>query len=260
MYFGAKNISVSFGKEQVLKNISLEIKEGKTTAIIGVNGSGKSTLLRSLGRLNKFEGEVIYKDQSLRRLSPREIAKHLALLPQKTETPSDITVYDLIALGRFPHQIGLMQSRMSKADEDFLEQVMWDTETWELRHEKLENLSGGQRQRVFIAMILAQDTDIILLDEPTTYLDLVHQLEILTLLKSFAEKLGKTIVYVIHDLNHVARFADELLVLKEGRLVASGPVSEVFNEKMIQDCFGLRVRLGEDSFTGHRMILGIQNV
>nr|WP_225867024.1 ABC transporter ATP-binding protein [Lactococcus termiticola] len=243
----------------MLKNISLEIKEGKTTAIIGVNGSGKSTLLRSLGRLNKYEGEVLYQDQELGRLSQREIARHLALLPQKTETPTDITVYDLIALGRFPHQ-GLMQQRLSKEDEDFLEQIMWDTETWELRDEKLESLSGGQRQRVFISMILAQDTDLILLDEPTTYLDMVHQLEILTLLKSFAEKLGKTVVYVIHDLNHVARFADELLVLKEGQLVASGPVTEVFTEKLIQDCFGLRVRLGEDTFTGHRMILGIQNV
>ena len=243
----------------MLKKVSLEIEKGKTTAIIGVNGSGKSTLLRALGRLVKFEGEVFFEDENLRQFKAKDIAKKVALLPQNAVSPTDISVYDLVAMGRFPHQ-SFMQQGLTAADKEFLEQLMFDTEVWDLRDEKLEQLSGGQRQRVFITMILAQDSEILLLDEPTTYLDMVHQLEILNLLKRCASELKKTVVYVIHDLNHVARFADNLIVLKDGELACQGAVSELFSPEMIQDCFGLRVQIGEDVFSGKRMITGIQNV
>lgn len=243
----------------MLKKVSLEIEKGKTTAIIGVNGSGKSTLLRALGRLIKFEGEVFFEDENLRDFKPKALARKLALLPQNTLTPSDITVYDLVAMGRFPQQ-SFMQRGLTLADKEFLEQLMFDTEVWDLRNEKLDQLSGGQRQRVFITMILAQDSEIILLDEPTTYLDMVHQLEILSLLKRCATELKKTVVYVIHDLDHVARFADNMIVLKDGELACQGKVDEVFSPEMIQDCFGLRVEIGADVFSGKRMITGIQNV
>lgn len=136
---------------------------------------------------------------------------------------------------------------------------MKETEIWELRHQKVAQLSGGQRQRAFITMVLAQDSEIILLDEPTTYLDLLHQLDILKLLKTFAKKMNKTVVYVIHDLNHAARFADNLVIVKEGEIFASGPVEELFTEEIIHESFGLHVRLGRDLFCQTLMITGVKN-
>ncbi|WP_353934773.1 ABC transporter ATP-binding protein [uncultured Lactococcus sp.] len=258
MYFGAKNINVCYGKEQVLKNVTLSIEKGKTTAILGINGSGKSTLLKVLGRLIKGEGEVVFNDQPLTKLSHREIARVLALLPQSVTAPSDITVQELVSLGRFPHQ-KLMQQHLSKEDEAFVELLMRETNIWEVRDQKVATLSGGQRQRVFITMILAQDSEIILLDEPTTYLDLVHQLDILCLLKELATKHHKTVVYVIHDLNHAARFADNLILLKAGRVVAQGTVEALFTEQTLKECFGLDVTLGCDTFTKSLMITGVRD-
>lgn len=259
MYFGAKNLSVAYGKKVAVKNATFAIEKGKTTAIIGVNGSGKSTILKALGRLEKFDGKVIFKDQPLSNLTSIEIAKVIALLPQTAIAPSDITVYELVSLGRFPHQKAIQQ-RLSEVDKAVIERVMKETDVFDLRQEKVENLSGGQRQRVFITMVLAQDSEIILLDEPTTYLDLVHQLDILTLLKKFAVDLGKTVVYVIHDLDHAARFADDLILVKDGQVVAQGPVSDLFTAEMVKDCFGLDVTLGPDTFTGKLMITGVKDV
>ena len=210
---------MSYGKEQVLKNVTLSIEKGKTTAIIGVNGSGKSTILKALGRLIKSDGQVIFDNQPLSQHSNREIARILALLPQSITAPADITVYELVSLG----------------------------------------LSGGQKQRVFITMILAQDSEIILLDEPTTYLDLAHQLDILCLLKDLATKRNKTIVYVIHDLNHAARFADNLVLVKDGEVVEEGTVDELFTQKTLKECFGLDVTLGCDTFTKKLMITGVKD-
>lgn len=249
---------MSYGKKQVLNQVSLEIEKGKTTAIIGVNGSGKSTLLKALGRLMKGEGEVFYQDKTLSALSQREVAQILTLLPQGLQAPSDITVYELVSLGRFPHQ-KMTQQRLSEEDKEFVEFVMKETNIWEMRDKYVSQLSGGQQQRAFITMILAQDSEIILLDEPTTYLDLLHQLDILKLLKSFAEKMNKTVVYVIHDLNHAARFADNMIIVKEGRIFASGTVEELFTEEMIKESFGLQVRLGRDLFCQSLMITGVQN-
>ena len=241
-----------------MTNVTLSIKKGKTTAIIGINGSGKSTLLKALGRLIKFEGSVIFEDQPLNKRSNREIARILALLPQSAVAPDEITVYELVSLGRFPHQ-GLMQQRLSKEDELFIEQLMKETNIWEMREQKVSDLSGGQRQRVFITMVLAQDSEIILLDEPTTYLDLVHQLDILHLLKDLAIKRKKTVVYVIHDLNHAARFADNLVLVKEGQVIAQGPVEEQFTAETLKDCFGLDVTLGCDTFSKSLMITGVKD-
>ncbi|MCT0050244.1 ABC transporter ATP-binding protein [Lactococcus lactis] len=258
MYFGAKNINVSYGKEQVLKNVTLSIEKGKTTAIIGVNGSGKSTILKALGRLIKSDGQVIFDNQPLSQHSNREISRILALLPQSITAPADITVYELVSLGRFPHQ-KLMQQRLSKEDILFIEELMRETKIWDIRESKISELSGGQKQRVFITMILAQDSEIILLDEPTTYLDLAHQLDILCLLKDLATKRNKTIVYVIHDLNHAARFADNLVLVKDGEVVEEGTVDELFTQKTLKECFGLDVTLGCDTFTKKLMITGVKD-
>ncbi len=248
---------MSYGKEQVLKNLTLSIEPEKTTAIIGVNGSGKSTLLRAMGRLLKCDGEIIFENQSLKKLSNLEIARKIALLPQSVQVPEEITVYELVSLGRFPHQ-RFMQQSLSQEDEQFIEKIMRATNTWNMRESKVSELSGGQRQRVLITMILAQDSEIILLDEPTTYLDVVHQLDILKLLKDFATELKKTVVYVIHDLNQAARFADNMVVLKNGELFKSGKVSEVFTEENLHEAFGLDVTLGCDTFTHSLMITGVK--
>ena len=242
----------------LLKNVTLSIEKGKTTAIIGVNGSGKSTILKALGRLIKSDGQVIFDNQPLSQHSNREIARILALLPQSITAPADITVYELVSLGRFPHQ-KLMQQRLSKEDILFIEELMRETKIWDIRESKISELSGGQKQRVFITMILAQDSEIILLDEPTTYLDLAHQLDILCLLKDLATKRNKTIVYVIHDLNHAARFADNLVLVKDGEVVEEGTVDELFTQKTLKECFGLDVTLGCDTFTKKLMITGVKD-
>lgn len=258
MYFGSQAVNVYYGKKQVLKDVALEIEKGKTTAIIGLNGSGKSTILKVLGRLIKFDGTVIFKDQPLKRLSHLEIARTLSLLPQSAQAPSDITVRELVSLGRFPYQ-RFFQQKLSQEDEAFVDQVLHETQLWEFRQTKVAVLSGGQQQRAFIAMVLAQDSEIILLDEPTTYLDLVHQLEILSLLQNLVKKHHKTIVYVIHELNHAARFADNLILLKSGQVLAQGSVEQLFTPMLLKDCFGLDVSLGYDSFTKRLMITGVKN-
>jgi iron complex transport system ATP-binding protein len=258
MYFGVKNITVNYGKKVVIDNLSLEIEQGTTTAIIGQNGSGKSTLLKAMGRLMPFKGQVIYKDQSLLTMPTREVAKRIALLPQSPKVPEGITVLELVSLGRFPHQ-KLTQQSLSKDDYDFVRRVMMETKVWDLRAEEMASLSGGQRQRVWITMILAQDTDIILLDEPTTYLDIVHQLDFLTMLKIFARKMNKTVIYVIHELNQVARFADNIVAIKDGTLVENGPVDQVFTEDNIKRIFDIEVTIGLDEFSGSRMITGVKN-
>lgn len=258
MYFGCENLSVKFGQKEILHAVSVAFEKEKTTAIIGVNGSGKSTLLRALGRLVRADGTIFYEADTLSALTSLEIASHIALLPQSATCPDDMTVYQLVSFGRFPHH-KLTQQNLSADDHALIERTMRETAVWELRDEKVSALSGGQRQRAFITMCLAQDTDIILLDEPTTYLDIVHQIDILKLLKMFAKKLHKTVIYVLHDLNHVARFADNMVVMKDGRISVAGSVSDVFTTEMIAENFGLNVALGSDSFSGSRMITGVSD-
>ncbi|OFI45792.1 ABC transporter ATP-binding protein [Floricoccus penangensis] len=258
MYFGAQNITVSYGNNKVIQNLSFEIKEGLTTAIIGKNGCGKSTLLKALGRLIKYDGQVTFKDEDLLKMSNIDIAKVMAILPQSPVAPENITVLDLVSLGRFAHQ-SMLATNLSKEDYDMVRRVMMETNVWDLRSKKIEDLSGGQRQRVWISMVLAQDSEIILLDEPTTYLDIVHQLEVLSLLRMFAKKLNKTVVYVLHDLNMVARFADEIIAMRDGKIVAQGPVKDVFNETVIKDTYDIRVHIGADSYAETPMIWGVSN-
>ena len=248
------------GDTEIIANndISFEIEKGELVIILGASGAGKSTILKALGRLIKSDGQVIFDNQPLSQHSNREIARILALLPQSITAPADITVYELVSLGRFPHQ-KLMQQRLSKEDILFIEELMRETKIWDIRESKISELSGGQKQRVFITMILAQDSEIILLDEPTTYLDLAHQLDILCLLKDLATKRNKTIVYVIHDLNHAARFADNLVLVKDGEVVEEGTVDELFTQKTLKECFGLDVTLGCDTFTKKLMITGVKD-
>ncbi|WP_078412375.1 ABC transporter ATP-binding protein [Priestia abyssalis] len=234
----AKQLSLSYESVQIIDNIDLEIPEGKISIIIGSNGCGKSTILRSLARLLIPQKGTIYLDgKAIHRQSSKEVAKKLAILPQSPEAPEDITVKELCYYGRHPHK-GLF-SRQSPEDHAIVNRALCATKMEDLADRTLDALSGGQRQRAWISMALAQETDLLLLDEPTTYLDLAHQIEILELLRDLNVMYGRTIVMVLHDLNQAAKYADHLISIANGRIYKEGPPEMVFTKEMIRDVFGL---------------------
>lgn len=234
----AEHLSLSYGATQIIDNIDLEIPEGKISIIIGSNGCGKSTILRSLARLLMPQQGTIYLDgKSIHQQSSKEVAKKLAILPQAPEAPEDITVKELCYYGRHPHK-GLF-SRQTPEDHRIVERALSATKMTEFADRTLDALSGGQRQRAWISMALVQETDLLLLDEPTTYLDLAHQIEILELLRDLNETYGRTIVMVLHDLNQAAQYADHLISIKQGKIYKEGPPETVFTKKMIKDVFRL---------------------
>lgn len=234
----AEKLSLSYDSTSVINNIDLNIPEGKISIIIGSNGCGKSTILRSLARLLRpTAGSIYINGKDIHRHSSKEVAKQLAILPQSPEAPEDLTVKELCYYGRHPHK-GLF-SRYSAEDHEIVEEALKATKMDNLADRTLDALSGGQRQRAWIAMALAQGTELLLLDEPTTYLDLAHQIEVLELLCSLNEKHNRTIVMVLHDLNQAARYADHLISISNGEIYKEGSPVEVFTEKMIQDVFGL---------------------
>ena len=234
----AEHLSLSYGSTQILDNITLKVPEGKISVIIGSNGCGKSTILRSLARLLMPQEGVVYLDgKAIHQQSSKEIAKKLAILPQGPEAPEDITVKDLCYYGRHPHK-GLF-SRQTLEDEAIVNRALSATKMTDFVDRTLDELSGGQRQRAWISMALAQDTDLLLLDEPTTYLDLAHQIEILELLRDLNRTHGRTIVMVLHDLNQAAQYADHLISIVKGEIYQEGPPEIVFTKNMIKEVFGL---------------------
>ena len=241
----AKCISLTYDTVSVVENLSLAIPEGKITILIGSNGCGKSTILRSLARLLKpAEGSVYLDGKEIHQQSSKEVAKKLAILPQNPQAPEGLTVKELCYYGRHPHK-GVF-SRNTVQDHEMVDWALAATRMKELGTRPLETLSGGQRQRAWIALALAQGTDLLLLDEPTTYLDLAHQIEVLELLRELNRDFGRTIVMVLHDLNQAARYADHLISIANGRLYSEGKPEEVFTEELIRDVFGLQVQLIED--------------
>lgn len=234
----AEELSLSYGSVQIIKNINLEVPEGKFSIIIGSNGCGKSTILRSLARLLTPQKGTIYLDgKEIHRQSSKEVAKKLAILPQSPEAPEDITVKELCYYGRHPHK-GLF-SRQSPEDHAIVDSALSATGMEEFSDRTLDQLSGGQRQRAWISMALAQETDLLLLDEPTTYLDLAHQIEILELLRDLNVKYGRTIIMVLHDLNQAAKYADHLISIVNGSIYKEGSPEIVFTKEMIKDVFGV---------------------
>ena len=234
----AKKLSLSYDSTSVIRNIDLHIPEGKVSIIIGSNGCGKSTILRSLARLLKpTEGSIYLNGKDIHRHSSKEVAKKLAILPQAPEAPEDLTVKELCYYGRHPHK-GLF-ARYSAEDHQVVEEALQATKLSNLSDRTLDALSGGQRQRAWIAMALAQGTELLLLDEPTTYLDLAHQIEVLELLRSLNQKRKCTIVMVLHDLNQAARYADHLISISNGQIYKEGSSAQVFTEEMIRDVFNL---------------------
>lgn len=240
-----KNLNISYGNLDIVKDLNLDIPKGKITTIIGSNGCGKSTILKTIARIIQAKsGDIFVNNINIKEQSPKDLAKVMAVLPQSPQAPSGLTVEELIAYGRFPHQKGF--GKMRKEDEDIVTWALQSTGIEEFRERPIEALSGGQRQRAWIAMALAQQTEILILDEPTTYLDLAHQLEILKLLEELNKKQGTTIVMVIHELNNAARFADHMIGVKNGKIVCEGTAHEVMTKENLKELFNIDAEIVED--------------
>jgi iron complex transport system ATP-binding protein len=252
----AEDLTLGYGDRVVVESLDLLVPPGEITVIVGANACGKSTLLRSLSRLlSPREGRVVLDGREVHRMPAKELARTLGLLPQSPVAPEGITVLDLVGRGRHPHQ-GLF-SRWRHEDDVAVAAALEATRTTGLADRAVDELSGGQRQRVWIAMALAQQTDLLLLDEPTTFLDASHQIEVLDLLTDLNRTRGTTIVMVLHDLNLAARYADHLVALAGGRLHASGTPAEVLTEATVRAVFDLDSRIIEDPVSGRPLVLPI---
>lgn len=233
-----KNLSVSYEDNYIIKDMNLSIPKGKITIIIGANGCGKSTLLKTIARINKAEkGEILINGKNIKDVNPKAIAKEAAFLPQGPVCPEGLTVSELASYGRFPHQ--KLLGGLTKHDKEIIEWAVTETGLKEFKNEQVENLSGGQRQRAWIAMTLAQETELILLDEPTTYLDMSYQLEVLEILQKLNKQKNTTIIIVLHELNNACRFADNIIGLKKGKIVCQGKPSDVINEVNLREIYGI---------------------
>ncbi|MQY26274.1 Vitamin B12 import ATP-binding protein BtuD [Nocardia sp. RB56] len=252
----ADGITVGYGGRVVIDGLTLDIESGLVTTIIGPNGCGKSTLLRTLGRLLRPKtGRVLLDGRAIATLSTKEVARIVGMLPQTPTAPEGLTVADLVARGRHPHQSWLRQ--WSSDDQDEVADALARTGVADLADRTLDELSGGQRQRAWISMALAQGTDILLLDEPTTYLDLAHSLEVLDLVDHLHADLGRTVVMVLHDLNLAARYSDRLIVMHGGRVVAQGAPNAVIDQRLLLEVFGLRAEVHADPVSGRPLIIPI---
>ncbi len=250
----ARGVALGYGERVVVPELDLTVSAGRITAIVGANGCGKSTLLRALARLlAPAAGEVLLDGQDIRHRRSKEVARILGLLPQNPLAPEGIAVADLVGRGRHPYQRPL--APWSRADYEAVAAALDATQTSDLADRAVEELSGGQRQRVWIAMALAQETDILLLDEPTSFLDVAHQVEVLDLLTDLNRTRGTTIVMVLHDLNLAARYADELVAVRQGRIHAVGPARDVITEALVSDVFGLDSQVLTDPLSGAPMVL-----
>lgn len=241
----ARDLSLGYADRAVVHDLDLRIPDGRVTVIVGANACGKSTLLRGLARLLRPQsGAVLLDGEAIHRRPTRQVARVLGLLPQDPVAPEGVTVVDLVGRGRHPHH-GTFR-RWTRADDEAVAEALTLTDTVGLADRVVDELSGGQRQRVWIAMALAQGTDLLLLDEPTTYLDVAHQVEMLDLLAELNARRGTTIVMVLHDLNLSARYADHLVALRGGRVVAEGSPREVVTEDIVREVFGLDNRVIDD--------------
>lgn len=256
MRLHAKSVTLGYGERVVVDGLDLGVEAGTVTTIIGPNGCGKSTLLRALGRLLKPQGgEVLLDGRLISAIPTKEVARILTVLPQAPTAPEGLTVADLVARGRHPHQTWYRQ--WSSDDEAAVGQALELTGLADLAERPLDELSGGQRQRAWISMALAQGTDLLLLDEPTTFLDLAHQVEVLELVRHLHRAAGRTIVMVLHDLNLAARYTDRLVAMRDGKVVAAGTPHEVLTEDLLREVFELDAKVIEDPVAGTPLVVPI---
>ncbi|WHY00058.1 ABC transporter ATP-binding protein [Neobacillus sp. DY30] len=242
------DLSIGYGERLIVKSLSIEIPDRKITTIIGPNGCGKSTLLKAITRIISHQsGSILLDGKDISKVNTKILAKQMAILPQTPESASGLTVGELVSYGRFPYQKGF--GRLTIKDYEVIDWAFEVTGTIDFKFRPVDALSGGQRQRVWIAMALAQETEIIFLDEPTTYLDMAHQLEVLELLQKLNHEQQRTIVMVLHDLNQAARFADHIIALKDGEIVKAGSCEEVISHKVLRKVFNIDAVIGHDPRT-----------
>ncbi|WP_256641792.1 ABC transporter ATP-binding protein [Streptomyces murinus] len=250
----AEHVTLAYDQRVIAEQLSVEIPDRSFTVIVGPNACGKSTLLRALSRMLKpSQGKVLLDGQAIGSLPAKQVARTLGLLPQSAVAPEGITVADLVGRGRYPHQ-GLLR-QWSTEDERVVQESMRQTGVAELAERYVDELSGGQRQRVWIAMALAQQTPLLLLDEPTTYLDIQHQIDVLDLCAELHETQGRTLVAVLHDLNHAARYATHLIALRGGEVIAEGAPNDIVTAELVERVFGLKCQVIEDPETGTPLVV-----
>lgn len=242
-------VTLGYDNAAVIRELTVEVPAGRITSVVGPNGCGKSTLLRALARLMKPRGGAVYLDgEAIFGLPTREVAKRLGLLPQSSEAPDGLTVRELAAQGRYPHQSIFRQ--WSKEDERAVERALETTGVLDLADRPLDTLSGGQRQRAWISMALAQETETLLLDEPTTFLDMAHQLEVLQLLSRLNREEGRTVLMVLHDLNNASRYAHHMIAVAGGKVFAAGTPREVMTPELLREVFSVEAEIVEDPRSG----------
>ncbi|WP_053218817.1 ABC transporter ATP-binding protein [Virgibacillus senegalensis] len=250
----AKDLTLGYGEEIIIDDLNITIPKGEITVFIGGNGCGKSTLLRSMARLLKpKEGGVILQGEEIAKMPTKEVARKLAILPQSPVSPEGLTVLDLVKQGRHPYKS--MFKKWSKEDDQAVEEALQATNMMDLQDRPVDSLSGGQRQRAWIAMTLAQKTETILLDEPTTYLDMTHQIEILDLLFELNERDGRTVVMVLHDLNLACRYAHHIVAIKDKQVYAQGRPEEIISCNMVHDVFNMKCDVTYDPMFGTPMCI-----
>lgn len=249
-----KQLDIAYDEALIVKALDMNIPHGRITSIIGPNGCGKSTVLKAVGRILKPKSGLVYlSGEDIKKLSTKDIAKKMAILPQTPTAPSGLTVSELVAYGRFPHQKGF--GKLTPEDKKIVRWALSVTQLIEFEHREVDTLSGGQRQRVWIAMALAQQTDLILLDEPTTYLDLAHQLEVLELLYDLNRSQSVTIVMVLHDLNLAARFSDYMIAIRDGHIIRHGSPNEVMTPEVLKEAFLIDASVVHEPRTGRPVCL-----
>ena len=252
--FVTEGISTGYRGHVVSQHLSLSIERGTRTSLVGPNGSGKSTTLKTLARLiAPLAGAVYLNGQDINRLPTRRVARRMAILPQVHEVPAELTVVELVEQGRFPH-VGAL-GMLRRQDDDAIEEAIRLTRLEDFVNRPIDTLSGGERQRAWMALALAQRTEILLLDEPTTFLDVGHQLDLLQLVSGLHRERGVTIVMVLHDLNHAARFSDRMVAMSDGEVVADGAPGEVLTPGLLRDCFGVDATVVTDHKTGSPMCI-----
>ncbi|WP_369373285.1 ABC transporter ATP-binding protein [Promicromonospora sp. Populi] len=250
----AEQVTLGYGGPPIVDRLDLAVPDGSFTVILGANGSGKSTLLRALARLLRpTSGTVLLDGEPVHHRSPKDVARRLALLPQSQVAPEGIGVAELVARGRYPHQSLLRQ--WAPSDADAVRTAMELTDTTDLADRRLDELSGGQRQRVWLAMALAQETDLLLLDEPTTFLDLAHQVEVLELCARLRADHGRTVVAVLHDINLGCRYATHVVAMKDGAIVATGTPADVVTPDLVEHVYGLPARVIADPESGTPLVV-----
>lgn len=252
--FTTDEVSTGYGSHVVSRRLDLTIERGTRTTLVGPNGSGKSTTLKTLARLiAPLRGAVYLSGRDINRLPTRQVARQMAILPQVHEVPAELTVMELVEQGRFPHvgALGMLRRR----DDEAIRDAIGMTRLSGFVHRPIDTLSGGERQRAWMALALAQQTDILLLDEPTTFLDVGHQLDLLELISGLNRDRGVTIVMVLHDLNHAARFSDRMIAMFDGDVVADGSPEQVLTPRLLRGCFGVKASVVTDPVTGAPMCI-----